>query len=58
MKRPTAMEIALAEIREEDNRAEVERLKQQVRQSRQTLLYRIIYVLRYMKPTIKWEYRK
>lgn len=58
MKSSPAMEIALAEIRKEDERAEIERLKKQVRQSRQTLISRIIYVLRYMKPTIKWEYRK
>jgi len=50
--------IALAEIREEDERAQINDLKIKVRQSRQTILYRLIYILRYMKPTIKWEYRK
>lgn len=49
--------IALAELREEEDRAEIERIKQEVRQSRQTLWYRIWYTLRYKKPTIKWEYR-
>lgn len=54
---PTLKEIALEELRKEDERTKIEALKVDLRQKRESLLYRFWFNLRYKKPTIKWEYR-
>ncbi len=45
------------ELVAEETRRQIDTIKQELRQKRQTLLYRIWYALRYKKPVIKWEYR-